>query len=371
MSELGRLTRLKVEGFKSIRSMDLEMRDLNILIGANGAGKSNLISFFKFMSKFVDDDLKSYVRQQGGVDRFMHFGRKVTDAILISMDFDVGSFSSLFVSDVFGNMAFSLFDGNSIRSHELIRFLKDDAVRSGKFIGSEDATHLDLMKLYDFELMVRSFLRRFDSGVYHFHDVGEVSVIKRDCRTADTDRLRPDGANLAAFLRFIQTCHPRNYDDIVATVRRVAPFFRDFILKPNPENPEYIRLKWKHEGTDDYFDVHDLSDGTLRFICLATLLLQPNPPSLIILDEPELGLHPYAVELLAGMMQSAAARTQVIAATQSVTLANQFDWQDLIIVDRVDNASEFRRLKESEVEDWLEHYRMGDIWQKDLIGGTP
>jgi predicted ATPase len=114
-----------------------------------------------------------------------------------------------------------------------------------------------------------------------------------------------------------------------------------------------------------------LSDGTLRFICLATLLLQPRLPTIILLDEPELGLHPFAMQLLASLMRSASEKTQIIASTQSVTLANQFGWEDLVVVDQVANASVFRRLKEAEVASWLQQYKLGDIWEMNALGGTP
>ncbi len=150
-------------------------------------------------------------------------------------------------------------------------------------------------------------------------------------------------------------------------MQRVSPAFQDFLLEPEGG----IRLRWKHRGVDTPFDVSQLSDGTLRFICLATLLLQPDPPRTIVLDEPELGLHPYAIQLLAGMMRSAASRTQVVAATQSVTLANQFGPEDLIVAEVRDNATEFRRLAADDLGQWLDEYRMGDLWEKNLIGGTP
>jgi predicted ATPase len=175
------------------------------------------------------------------------------------------------------------------------------------------------------------------------------------------------GENLAAFLYNIRETNA--YKKIVRTIQRVAPFFHDFIFEI--EANEMIRLRWKHKGSDDYFDATMLSDGTLRFICLTTLLLQPNLPTIILLDEPELGLHPFAMQLLAAMMRSASEKTQIIASTQSVTLANQFSWKDIVVVDQIDNASNFRRLKEAEVTAWLEEYKIGDIWEMNAMGGTP
>jgi predicted ATPase len=159
----------------------------------------------------------------------------------------------------------------------------------------------------------------------------------------------------------------------VETIRMAAPFFGDFVLRPSPFNPEKIRLEWRERGSDMVFGPHTLSDGTLRFICLATLFLQPpdQMPATIVLEEPELGLHPYAIVLLAEMVRSAAEHTQVILATQSVTLVNQFSPEDLLIVDRVEGASSIRRLSPEETSQWLADYGLGDLWEKNLIGGRP
>jgi predicted ATPase len=151
----------------------------------------------------------------------------------------------------------------------------------------------------------------------------------------------------------------------------VAPFFDDFVLDPVPENPETIRLQWRQKGLDRYLDSGALSDGTLRFICLVTVLLQPNPPATIFLDEPELGLHPYAINVLAGLLRSAPVRTRIIVATQSVTLVNQFEPEDIIIADRHDQESKFTRLDTTALASWLEDYSLGQLWEKNVIGGQP
>jgi predicted ATPase len=196
-------------------------------------------------------------------------------------------------------------------------------------------------------------------------------LVKKTARIADNRSLNPDASNLAAMLYFCRVHHPRNYQDILETVQQVAPFLRDFDLEPEPANPETIRLRWKHTGTDAYFDASDLSDGTLRFICLCTLFMQPKPPSTILLDEPELGLHPHAIHLLAGIMQQASATSQIIASTQSVTLANQFTFEDVIVVDREGDESVFHRYGAEEYKAWTEDYGLGDLWEKNLLGGTP
>lgn len=212
--------------------------------------------------------------------------------------------------------------------------------------------------------------------VYHFHDTSAEAPVKKLADLNDVTYLRPDAGNLAAFLYYLQQKSPLHYDRIVSTIQLVLPFFKDFALRPNPYNEQKILLEWQDTGSDMRFNAGDLSDGSLRFICLATLLLQPNLPSLILLDEPELGLHPTALALLAGLLKKAASRTQVIVSTQSVNLVNAFSPDDIIVVDRENadgrpGSSTFRRLQTEELATWLTEYSLGDLWEKNVIGGTP
>ncbi len=209
--------------------------------------------------------------------------------------------------------------------------------------------------------------------VYHFHDTGDNSPIKTTNNISDNSHFRPDASNLASYLYLLQQKYTKEYYNIVNVVRMVAPFFDNFILRPSPLNPTTIQLEWKHKNSSSYFNIQSLSDGTLRFICLATLLLQPQTqlPSTILLDEPELGLHPYAISVLAGMLQSVTTKTQAIVSTQSVTLVNQLHAENLIVVDRDQEQSTFRRLTPEEMEHWVDDYGLGDLWEKNILGGRP
>jgi predicted ATPase len=207
--------------------------------------------------------------------------------------------------------------------------------------------------------------------VYHFHDTSSSARIKQVGKINDNQILRSDASNLAAYLYFLHEVHLADYRKIVATIRLVAPFFDDFMLRPNPFNHETIQLERKEKGSDAYFNAHALSDGTLRFICLATLLLQPKLPATIIIDEPELGLHPYAITILASLLKAASQQTQLVVSTQSVPLVNQFGLEEIVVVDRKDGQSTFERRTAGELETWLEDYGMGDLWEKNLLGGRP
>jgi predicted ATPase len=210
---------------------------------------------------------------------------------------------------------------------------------------------------------------------YHFHDTGDKAAVKRVHAVNDNLRLKPDAANLAAYLRKLKTTpsYESSYDRIVETIRRVAPFFGDFVFRE--EATEFIELEWTERGRPDTpWKAHVLSDGTLRFICLATLLLQPRGllPDTVLIDEPELGLHPFAINLLADMLQEAAESRQVIVSTQSVELLSTFQPEDVIVVQREEDASTFRRLDAAELTDWLaDDYSLGELWKRNILGGRP
>lgn len=189
----------------------------------------------------------------------------------------------------------------------------------------------------------------------------------------DNANLRPDASNLAAFLFYLAQEKPKLYQQIRNVVQLAIPFFDDFVLKPQklPTEEEQIRLLWKQKGSDYPFWPSQLSDGSIRFICLATALLQPKAPSTIIIDEPELGLHPYAIALLASLLRSASKRMQVIVSTQSVPLVNEFSIDDLIIIEREQEGSIFKRYDEKDFKGWLMEYSVGELWEKNILGGRP
>jgi predicted ATPase len=213
---------------------------------------------------------------------------------------------------------------------------------------------------------------------YHFHDTSPAAPIKQGCPIQDNRWLHEDGSNLAAFLNMLRTAHIAVYERIRDTLRMAAPLFDDFVLAPTLLNPNTIQLEWRERGSDMPFFAYQLSDGTLRFLALATALLQPELPGrphTIVIDEPELGLHPYAITLLAEMIRAASKTTQIIVATQSVTLLDALaEPEEVIVVDRsprTSGQSTFRRLEPDKLEDWLKEYTLGELWEKNVLGGRP
>lgn len=359
--------RIEIAGYRSIRELDLKLAPLNVLIGPNGAGKSNLISTFELMNEIVDRNLQLYVGKAGGANTMLHFGRKTTDHIRIRLTFGWNGYECILAPTAEDSL---IFEREGCWFHDMMHYPEPHEVPLGR--GHKESQLQEEVERYPRNGIAKHVLRSIRSWrVYHFHDTSASSKMKALGDINDNSDLRDDASNLAAFLYMLREAHPERYKKIVATVRLVAPFFCDFDLRPSRLNPDKIRLEWHEKGSDMYFNAHALSDGTLRFICMATLLLMPEPPATILIDEPELGLHPYAITLLAALLRSAATRTQVIVSTQSVTLVNQFDPQDIIVVDRVEGRSLFRRQSRENLERWLQEYGMGDMWEKNLLGGRP
>ena len=357
------IDKIKIEGYKSICQQDVKLFDINLLIGGNGIGKSNFISLFTLVRNLYDRNLENYVLRKGGADRMLYCGRKVTKEILLDFYFKDkdalphNKFSVNFEESqdnlIIKDLSTAFFNGVwHNRNYE-------SNVRESNFrnINSGQA------------FFVNDLLKEFE--VFHFHDTGDYSPMKKKCSLHDNRGLRNDGSNLAAFLYFLKEKHPNNFRMIEMTISSIAPFFDCFVLEPNRLNEDIIELEWREKGMNTYYNASQFSDGTLRFIALATLLMQPEPPKIIIIDEPELGLHPIAINKLAALIRKASKKSQIIISTQSVNLVDNFEPKDIIVVDRNDGASEFKRLDSENLEQWLQVYSLGEIWQKNIFGGQP
>jgi predicted ATPase len=356
------LDRIEVQGFKSIDRMDLRLGRLNVLIGANAAGKSNFIAVFDLVRHIANQELQDFVAASGFAGALLHFGQKRTSEIALRIELGPYDYQIKLAPAAGDLLYFKSEDGHYHPGPE-----RGDDVKQHFVLGQG---HRET-RLHD-ELGLRvllSILRGFRT--YHFHDTSKTARVRLTGDIGDNQALRHDASNLAAFLYLLAQKDRDAYQRIVRTVNLVAPFFTDFSLRPAPANEQKIQLEWKGRGTDAYFNAHSFSDGTLRFICLAALLLQPDLPGVVLIDEPELGLHPYAIGVLAGLLRSAAERAQIIVSTQSVTLVNQLEPADLVVVDRDDDQSVFRRVTDGEMATWIDGYGLGELWEKNILGGRP
>lgn len=366
-----KLATISVAGYKSIRDLNLDLRPLNVLIGANGAGKSNFISVFRFLNQLVSGNLQLRVGQAGGADQLLYYGSRTTDRLEIALRFEVGAglFNGYRCSLAPAAGDTLLFENETVYLHDVGSNSRvEKAIGSGRL-----ESKLPVVAGAQPSVARHAYDAMQSWRIYHLHDTSDTARVKQTGDLDDNRFLRPDASNLAAYLYYLHEKHSQHYRNIVDAIRLAAPFFDDFTLRPNPLNSAKIKLEWRERESDAYFDAGSLSDGTLRFMSLATLLLQPvdHLPELVLLDEPELGLHPYAINLLAEMLRSVSEQRQVIVATQSVTLVNQFEPEDIIVVDRRDGQSVFEHLPTDAIDTWLEEYGLGDLWEKNVLGGRP
>lgn len=365
---MNRLQRLTLNGFKSIKAMDLELHPLNILIGANGAGKSNLISFFKMLNEMMAGRFQLYIGTSGRAQSLLHFGPKITPQIEAKLEFEVENGVDTY------QLRLSYAAGDTlIFVEETLSFLQT-SFTSPKIdelgVGHQETQISKAAK--ENKITAKKLKYLLDRcRVYHFHDTSSTAGVRQSCYVGDNRWLKPDAGNLAALLLRFREESSSAYQLIVGTIRLIAPFFDDFVLEPDASNR--VILNWQEKESDLVFGAHQFSDGTLRAICLATLLLHPKDelPQLIVVDEPELGLHPYALNVMADLFSKAALHTQILISTQSSSFLDNFDPEDVIAVNREGKESQFKRLNPTELDAWLDEYTLGEVWEKNIIGGGP
>jgi predicted ATPase len=369
-----RLTKMDLHGFKSIRRLaDFPLGNLNVLIGANGAGKSNFIAFFQMLQRMMAPPrgLQFYVGKSGGANAILFDGAAVTPHMEAAVTFetDDGELEYRF------RLSYAARDTLIFADERYRPSRPGSSETAWQVLGSghaESALLPFLGRSGSPEQTIAELLTNCQS--YQFHNTSETARIRQQWDRIAGNVLWRDGGNLAPFLLGLQLNHPNAYRRIVETLRQVMPFFGDFVFDVHEEPVQNtVLLGWRERNSDVVFSAHQASDGALRIMALTALLLQPAQlfPTVIILDEPELGLHPYAINVIAGLVKSASLRNQIILATQSTQLLDYFDPEDVIVVDRPDRESLFRRPNPEQLQEWLEEYSLSELWEKNVLGGRP
>ncbi len=365
-----RLQRITLKGFKTIRSLvDFEPQSRTVLIGPNGAGKSNFISFFRMMSWALSgpDKLAHHVGQQGGSRRILHDGPAHTREIEAKLTIRTATGENEYTFRLVHAAGDTL-----IFADERYRFTRTEWENKANWnmlsAGHKDPRLLEAAVDNRTAQVILKLLQRI--VVYQFHNTSETARIRGKWSVDDNRWLKEDAANVAPVLYRLKTRDRQYYQRIIDTIRLVLPVFSDFELEPDCGN---LMLQWHERDTDEVFSTSQASDGFLRIVALITLLLQPTKdlPDVLILDEPELGLHPSAISLIGELISAAAGKIQVIAATQSVPLVDCFGPEDIVVVERPERGSTFHRLRPAELDEWLAAYSLSDLWEKNVIGGRP
>jgi len=364
-----KLREIYLKGYKSIDGdvgQTISFGDVTLLLGANGTGKSNLVSFFKLLNSMTIGELSKYVGKHG-VNRLLYYGLKQTETLSFELQFksdEISSYSAV-LSHSYSDNIFIVSNQIRLANNDQIYFLKGSSFESELRSETSDTCK----NLYNFLSNIRT---------YQFHDTSDTAPVKLRSYVDDVKFLHSDAGNLAPFLKMLQEypAYKKYYDRIVRHIQRVMPQFGNFDLEPIPGSENNVRLNWKDSSGNDYlFDPGQISDGSLRFMALATLLLQPPEllPKFIILDEPELGLHPAAIAELSGLVRIAAQNTQVLVATQSTRLVDEFLPEEIVVVERDEQqrCSVFKKLDAARLEDWLARYSLSELWEKNVLGGQP
>lgn len=348
---------INIRGYKSIKQMDLNLNTINIFIGANGSGKSNFISYFNLVNSVFEQRLHNYTMQHNAED-LVYFGLKHTQEIKTEINCKDCQYSFSLQPRTNGSL-FLAEEKCSKRNGEVV-YQKHNTEESELQRQDSVITHVMCDHLRGFKF-------------YHFHDTSETAPLRMKSYVEDNRSLAKDGANLPSILYLLKVKYPKSFKRLEMVVQSIMPYFERFYLEPSLLDTRKIELQWIDKNSPDkYFSARDLSDGSIRFIALATLLMQPKLPELIIIDEPELGLHPLAISKLSGLIRSASSRDcQIIIATQSAELISNFDADDIITVDKKDGASNFEHLEKKRLEKWLQEYSLGELWNKSIINGQP
>lgn len=364
----GRIAKVSIHGFRGLRQIDaLELPQLTVLIGANGAGKSTLIRFFEMLGWMLKAQrLQEFVLRHGGGDDQFFMGARQTPSMKaeIRLETQAGFNDYRFMLEHLSVNDTVMVRAEAYRYSDKARDTEapwQEVAGNGKEAGLPTKTSATAKTICH-------LLRQCTT--YHFHDTSDKASIRMRWDVTDAVRLRSDGGNLAAVLLALRENHFKRYQLVVRQIQRVLPTFQDFVLEASHGK---VDLRWMGQQSDKVFGPHLTSDGSLRLFCLLTLLNLPPEqlPDVMFFDEPELGLHPHAITLVAEMFKRVSATRQVFLATQSPYMVDCFDLENIIVASANNGETVLRNLPREHYQHWLdEEYQLSDIWLEQATGGV-
>lgn len=373
-----RLNNISISHFKSIANVhELVLADLNVIIGANGAGKSSFISIFQMLENMSRRNFQNFCIDSGDANSLFFFEGAKSQPIKLGFDFKNGKIKTCYNLEIILSpketalisQEYMEYDGDIISDNEGT----EDNPATGYRTESQLYRWGSDKKRYKLHYPVCETINSWRT--YHFHDTSIASFLRKSSQFGTDKNLLQTGENLAPYIFYLRERHPDIYTYLVSAIRCIAPFFLDFVFpytwEQARENNQKISLAWKQTCSERLMQPWQFSDGTLRFIALVVALIQPDPPAIILVDEPEIGLHPAAISFISGLLHDASTRTQVIVTTQSPLMLENMDPHNIIVMTSQNNKSSCEKLDAKSLKTWLEDYTLCDLWMKGLLATGP
>jgi predicted ATPase len=388
---------IKIEGFRSIKETELSLNPLTVLIGPNGSGKSNFMDLLSLIAEASYGHLAEGMANRGGFDnvcfkgdpgdifvefRFKPEGIFQEERTSVRFRLKLKRFGS------YPRVWFEQIEKAPDQYHtsplQLMRRDKDGcefrSIKTGisedleeKALESESELAIFQVKDKDKYPTPYKLLRLLQEwAFYRDINVGPNAPIRQPDLVRPTVRLVADGGNLASVLYSIQQQHPATWKEIEEILETVYSDFHSITFPPEGGDGKVLLRWWERPfEKKSGFSAGLLSDGTLKLLCLLAILKSPDPPPMICIDEPELGLHPDWIKLVAELLISAATRTQVIIATHSPQLVSKLEPDSIIVANKSGGATKFQHLDSGELSKWLEEFSLGELWMAGHFGGRP
>ena len=348
---------------------EIELQPLNIIIGQNASGKSNLVDVLKLLRSLPQDKgLATFISKNGGVNEWFWKGRHTDNYAEIKIYYKGKplqiSYKIQITEDPFDSRV-SIFNETVISEKTGKILIERDTLNEESFLGFSYRQQKDELVFPRFEL------RHFFNALVTYTDLqtNRASEIRRpQIPDAPNDFLEESGSNLALVLNDLE--HRGNEKDkIVENLKKFNPQIKDYSVRILGGT---VQLFIREEGLEKPISAMRLSDGTLRYLCLLAILCHPEPPPLICIEEPETGLHPDILPTIAELMKEASQRTQLIVTTHSDILVSAFsDMPEAVLVcEKDEDGTHFERLEAERLKVWLEEYTLGEAWLRGAIGGT-
>lgn len=377
---------LQVDGFRRLQKLELPLRPLNVLIGANGVGKTSVLEVMSLLSASATGRLQDTLSAAGGLGSVMTLGRPDPMRLHLTMPVEQAEPIEYEFTLVAGGLGYSLpeerltqrrpgTDGKDpffkfIDSrHRDIRYFDTDA---GKLVRPTwdhkplETSLSQVPKMFREPERFRELLA--SSSLYHALDVSPRAAVRLPQPMQPAPLPGPDGENLMSCLYFLRETERHRFDAVEDTLRVVFPNFDRLDFPPAAAGS--LTMAWRDKQYAKPLYPHQLSEGTLRFLWLVTLLQSPELPTVTLIDEPEVSLHPEMLRLLAGLFREASSRTQLIVATHSERLVGFLQPAELLVCD-LDEAgtATITRADDLDLEGWLAEYSLDQLWRLGRLGG--